>query len=390
MKKIKKRINVIGVLLLSVFLAGGIKTTNLSVVKAETMVINGSYWDSTMEPGYDSKAKSNSSIQLKWGKKKGAVEYRIFRSDAKKSMDQLLDEKLTLTKIATVSGKNTYTDKNLKKNRYYLYRICAYKNVKGAKKLFYQYAVREYTGYAKVEWDDRMLPEYNRHFSPERIKLEFVINCGVRPTGYEIYRKENGKSYKKIGKVKYKHDGNGSFTDNKVKKGTKYSYKVRPYFKAKGKTKYGKYSEAVDCRAVNKCGSYTVDCYRGENAARELILKVTSDENNGNTWLPDTYPVWLKTKQINDSENETVEEETDVVPVEQSADGKTWKKVSSSKIKLEPGKTIYLKLKAKKDIPEKGFEFGEAIAQYECAKKARRWFDIDLENKTATMSLNDN
>lgn len=76
----------------------------------------------------------------------------------------------------------------------------------------------------------------------KKISLSWTKQYGV--SGYRVYRstKKNGK-YTKVGTVK--GSDKTEWTGGKQKKGKTYYYKVRPYWKAKGKTFYGPYSKAV-------------------------------------------------------------------------------------------------------------------------------------------------
>ena len=377
MNKLKKQISLAAILLLAVFFAGEISTTDLSVVKAaETIKVDER--DKNNRNVY-SKAKSESSIQLKWSKKKGAVEYRIFRSAAAKSTEAFHKKKIKLTKVATVSGKTSYTDTKLKKNRYYMYFICAYKDVKGAKKLFYQEYVEEYTGKAKVSWAEGLLTGDTLEYSPDSIKLEFGEEMGIRPTGYEIYRKEEDGKYNRIAKVKFKSNYQ-KYTDKKLKTGVKYSYKIRPYFKKNGKTTYGKYTAPFTCYAINQCGKFTTDVQRGDDPSKEIIVKLTCDEKNGKTTLrTDHY----------DCHFQKSDEIFELEAVEQSVDGKTWEKVSTDKIVLEPGKTIYLKLVAKENLPSSKINFISTEVTYdELHDWTGRELTIYFDSKIAIMSQN--
>lgn len=66
-------------------------------------------------------------------------------------------------------------------------------------------------------------------------------------TGYEIYRKTGSGSYKRVAKTK-----NKSYTNKKLKAGTKYSYKVRAYLVTNGETYYGSFSDVVKVTTKKK------------------------------------------------------------------------------------------------------------------------------------------
>ncbi len=68
-------------------------------------------------------------------------------------------------------------------------------------------------------------------------KLTF---SNVRSDGFAVYMKAGKGKYKKVDNVK-----TTTAVVNKLKKGTTYSFKVRAYVKADGKTYYGKYSNEI-------------------------------------------------------------------------------------------------------------------------------------------------
>lgn len=79
------------------------------------------------------------------------------------------------------------------------------------------------------------------------IKVSWSAKSGV--TGYKIYRKANGGSYKLIKTVT--GATTKSYTDKSVKKGTNYSYKVKAYFKDyTGKIYKSSYSSAVTAKLI--------------------------------------------------------------------------------------------------------------------------------------------
>lgn len=69
--------------------------------------------------------------------------------------------------------------------------------------------------------------------------IKITYNKINKVTGYIIYKK-TGKTYKKI-----KTTTKTSYIDTKVKKGKKYSYKVKAYKKIGNKTYYGKSSKSI-------------------------------------------------------------------------------------------------------------------------------------------------
>jgi len=82
---------------------------------------------------------------------------------------------------------------------------------------------------------------------PQKAVMKSIVKTGsskvkitykkVTCSGYQIQMKSGKGSYKQI-----KTTGKTSYTINKLKKGTKYSFKVRAYRKVGSKIYYGKYS----------------------------------------------------------------------------------------------------------------------------------------------------
>ena len=71
--------------------------------------------------GFQVKKVSGTSVVIKWSKDKNAVKYMLYRCMHKKAKNYSQQFKLLKT-----LKKNTtcYTDKKLKKNMYYDYKIC--------------------------------------------------------------------------------------------------------------------------------------------------------------------------------------------------------------------------------------------------------------------------
>lgn len=140
--------------------------------------------------------------------------------------------------IATVSGKTfSYTDKKLKPGKRYYYIIRVYKNIKGKRKLIGETLEEEnVTGPGPVGWYEYQYSDTD--FSPSQIELRFSVENGMKPTGYQIYRKAPGEKYQKIKTMKTSKRG-VSFVDKKVTAGEQYFYKVRAYKKYGKKILYG-------------------------------------------------------------------------------------------------------------------------------------------------------
>lgn len=174
----------------------------------------------SVQSGYNSKGLSKihiaapkveiknnvSGVYLYWDKIDSASSYYIYRKagDAK-----------SWKKVATVT-KNTYTDTTAKSGTLYKYTVRAY----GKKTL---------SGYYSTGWKTRYLN------APQLVSAESVSN-GItfkwKPvtgaTGYQIFRKEPGESWERIGTVKGAN--RRSFVDKKAQKGVRYTYTVKAYY----------------------------------------------------------------------------------------------------------------------------------------------------------------
>lgn len=79
----------------------------------------------------------------------------------------------------------------------------------------------------------------------KKIMLSWKKASGA--SGYQIYRKSGSGSYKLVKTVK--SAGTTKWTDTSVKKGKKYTYKIRSYVKGSGTKDYGKFSGGVTVKA---------------------------------------------------------------------------------------------------------------------------------------------
>lgn len=304
-----------------------------------------------------SKPLSRTAIQLKWKKNRSNIKsvskFKIYRYSGEKEERAIKDFKC----IATVSGKTfSYTDKKLKEGQKYVYIVRAYKSVKGKQRLVGETAEEEnVTGPGQVQWF-----EYQRSdtdFSPKQIELSFSVPNGIKPTGYQIYRRIPGDKYKKIKTLKLSAKQSGleeiSYIDKTVKAGQTYYYKVRAYKKSGRKTYYGKKSEELKMSAVHYDGEFASDIMEEDASEGTVTLCLTSEKHNGTLCVdPNLLSIYLE----DSSENE----EPDVKLKAWSFDGKTWNK--DKKIMLSAGKKIYLKLRSENEVKlSKGYLTGRSV-----------------------------
>lgn len=156
-------------------------------------------------------SKSYNSIKVTWGKVDGAQKYEVYRSTSKSS---------GYSKIGTTKG-TSYTDKKLKTNQKYYYKVNAVygKYISGYSSVTNTKAVPAATSTLTITSRD-----YNQ------LSIAWKKVSGANK--YVLYRStREGSGYKKLGTF-----FTTTFLDSGVKGGVKYYYKVVPYKdKVKGK-----------------------------------------------------------------------------------------------------------------------------------------------------------
>lgn len=172
--------------------------------------------------GFKSKTLSNSEIQLKWSKVKGASGYTVYmRKNGK------------YNKLGDCKG-TSYTVKKLPNATRENFKVRAYKTVKG-KKVYGEYS---------ANWNTATNPQACKGLKvssagTDSVKLSWTkIGC----TNYRIYQNIKGK-WKEIGKTT-----GTSYTVKKLAPATKHQFKIRACKQDDKKTNnnhYGKYSGVV-------------------------------------------------------------------------------------------------------------------------------------------------
>lgn len=193
--------------------------------------------------GLKSKTLSNSEIQLKWSKVKGASGYTVYmRKNGK--YNKLVDCKGT-----------SYTVKKLPNATRENFKVRAYKTVKG-KKVYGKYS---------ANWNTATNPQACKGLKvssvgTDSVKLSWTkIGC----TNYRIYQNIKGK-WKEIGKTT-----GTSYTVKKLAPATKYQFKIRACKQDDKKTNnnhYGKYSGIVTAttKKSNKITQADIDVMKKE------------------------------------------------------------------------------------------------------------------------------
>lgn len=268
----------------------------------------------------DVEVQTPAKTKISW-KKKDVDKYVIY---------QLKDDLTRAKKVATFSGKKTSYTIKTKKNKTLNYEIVGNKYKKGTKTLskVYRSYIQFYSGVAPAQF-----AEYNdtdANCSPEKIELRPIHGEGMKPDGFEIFRKKSGaKKFKKIKTITLKtlKKSKGSYFDKTVKEGQAYVYSLRTYKKIGKKIYYGPADE-ITLRTVNKTGKYTV---KGAPDGDEPILKITSRKNNG----------LLVINGIGWGYGSQTDDQIVYLAKEYSADGETW--ISKGEIKVKAGESFWIR-----------------------------------------------
>lgn len=163
--------------------------------------------------------KGPKSVSISWYDIVSAKTYKVYRSTSKNGKYKL---------ISTVK-KTKYTDKKVKRNKTYYYKIRAYdgkdaSNLSPAKK-------------AKASFAKPILTLKKAKTSSINFTWKKIHNA----SGYQVYYATSKKGkFKKLASTK-----KTSFTHKKLKKNKSYYYKVRAYTKIGKKTYYSPYSKVA-------------------------------------------------------------------------------------------------------------------------------------------------
>ena len=317
---------------------------SLCNVQAPTKVNAASYMN------LNATAISKTQVKLTW-KKKSVSSYKIYRATVNKN-----DTCGKFKKIATVSkSKVSYTNKVTYKQKY-CYRIYGYKN---GKKI-YQGEEYVYSGVPASGWDEYQFCDAK--ISPTAIPLNWYAENGLKPTGYEIYRSENGKTYKKIKTLKNVN----KYTDKTVQAKHTYYYKVRAYRTISGKKVYGKYSESVKHSAVNKNGIYSMDILPGDVASASAVsgssviapilsspasiyVVVSSDAMNANITM-ESGNLWDAEFTFKAEDGTEKTESGHAYGYIYQLKGDAWLEVEDENdVTIKPGETFYIRFDLRKD-----------------------------------------
>lgn len=166
-------------------------------------------------------------VKVSWSKVVGASGYEVVRSTSKNSGYK------TIASVSAVS----YTDKSVKFNKTFYYKVRAYSTVNDQK----VYSAWSSVNTSKIKPGTPTISKVAKS-STTALKVTWKKVSGA--SGYELYRatSKNGK-YSKVTTIK--KGKTVSYTDKKRSCGKVYYYKVRAYRTVSGKKYYGSYSPVV-------------------------------------------------------------------------------------------------------------------------------------------------
>lgn len=168
---------------------------------------------------------SNTKIKITWSNVAGASGTKIYRKAANGKYKR----------IKTINNNTTtsFVDKSVKKGTKYSYQIRQFVTVGG---------VNYYSDYTSVKSATPM-KTVSITVTPSKKKVKISYKKVAGASGYEIYMKQSGGTYKLI-----KSTSKSSYTKTKLSAGKKYSFKVRAYKKVNGKRVYASFSKVKTVR----------------------------------------------------------------------------------------------------------------------------------------------
>lgn len=183
------------------------------------------------KPNIEATKATTTSITLKWKKNNKAAGYYVYAyNSSKKKWVKVKDTKKTSAKITKISGKK------LKAGTTYKFKVTAYTK-SGKKKKTISGSTLKLT-YATAPKKVSFTSVKKKSSGKAALKWKKVSGA----SGYEIYMRTGSKGKYKLVKT-IKKGKTVSYTKAKLKKKTKYYFKVRAYKTVGGKKVYGSYSK---------------------------------------------------------------------------------------------------------------------------------------------------
>lgn len=281
------------------------------------------------------------SIKVKWTKKNAAY-YEVYRTKAKDYYAHR--DKSDYKKIARVR-KNKYTDRKVKKGKYYDYYVKA-KNRKGKTiACTFNYS----NNWRCKGLEDIELSKYGYgeefHNDHKNIHLSIVEGTyGYYPKSikYQAYRKEAGtKKYKKI-KIKKSSD---SWIDQNVEPMKTYTYKVRSYVKKGKKTYYSKFSNTRTMKAVDDNAKFDVQSLTPSGTYEQPTLEVIFKFKKTSKYSEDLY-LHKGFGTYEPKRTNAADEDYSYYSIyffEYSLDNNTWNSITNSGLLLKYNQEYYIK-----------------------------------------------
>ena len=199
-----------------------VKTADGNITAKCTITVKEDNKPAVVKPGRVTNVKvsgnATHSMKVTWNKVKDADTYRVY----------VYNQKFKKWSKAGTTNETGMTIKKLPVGMECQVKVAA---VNKAGKGAYSTAVTTATRPNKVT-----LKSVKKN-TADSVKLTFK---NVRSDGFAVYMKAGKGKYKKVDTAK-----TTTAVVNKLKKGTTYSFKVRAYVKADGKTFYGKYSNVI-------------------------------------------------------------------------------------------------------------------------------------------------
>lgn len=172
-------------------------------------------------PEITSLKNNDSGVMIKWKKVTGCTGYEIYRRTGSGTWKRV--------KTITSSNTLTYQDTSVTNAKTYTYRL---KAINGVQKSSYSAS--------KVIW--YAAPTKITTFRKSQIGITVKWKKVTSASGYVVYRKTSGGTWKKLATVKGAKKI--SYTDKTAKRGKKYVYRIRVYKSVDGVKMYSVYSKS--------------------------------------------------------------------------------------------------------------------------------------------------
>ena len=200
---------------------GGFDNTGVGAsVKAESQSLGTVVLDKTADSG-------KGSIIVSWKAVEGAEGYRIYKKFTGSSWQKVTD---------VASDKLSYEDGSGVTGKTYTYTVRAFKHVDGKEVL----GGFDSKGLTATKMPAKVTLKAAKDNGKGGITVSW--NKVSTATGYRVYRKEAGGSWKGLGNVT--SNATTTYTDQNVTAGKSYTYTVRAYKEYEGKSHQGDYDKA--------------------------------------------------------------------------------------------------------------------------------------------------